>query len=103
MSANLFDRGLMFQAAEAALALGPFDRFDCVVTDYLMPGQNGVELAHRLHTEHPALPILLLSASVAFKLLLITGLTRALGAPMGTALRTGLYLTQAGEFARAYG
>ena len=48
-------------SAETALALVPFDRFDCVVTDYLMPGLNGVELAARLHTERPALPILLLS------------------------------------------
>ena len=48
-------------SAETALALGPFDRFDCVVTDYLMPGMNGVELANRLHADRPGLPILLLS------------------------------------------
>ncbi|MDP3674134.1 MAG: PAS domain-containing protein [Novosphingobium sp.] len=48
-------------SAETALTLAPFDRFDCVVTDYLMPGMNGVELAQRLQVEHPALPILLLS------------------------------------------
>lgn len=48
-------------SAETALTLAPFDRFDCVVTDYLMPGMNGVELARRLQAEHPTLPILLLS------------------------------------------
>ena len=49
------------ESGEAALALGPLDHFACVVTDYLMPGLNGVELAHRLHADRPALPILLLS------------------------------------------
>ncbi|QHE78241.1 monovalent cation:proton antiporter family protein [Hydrogenophaga sp. PBL-H3] len=44
------------------------------------------------------LVLLLLTLSVVFKLALITGLTRAFGAPMGVALRTGLYLAQAGEF-----
>jgi CPA2 family monovalent cation:H+ antiporter-2 len=44
------------------------------------------------------LVLMLLVASLLLKLLLITTLTRALGATMGVALRTGLYLTQAGEF-----
>ncbi len=42
--------------------------------------------------------VLLLSLSLAFKIGMITSLTRLFGAPMGTALRTGLYLCQAGEF-----
>ncbi len=44
------------------------------------------------------LVLMLLVASLLLKLLLITALTHALGASMGVALRTGLYLTQAGEF-----
>ena len=83
-------------SAEAALALGPFDRFDCVVTDYLMPGLNGVELARRLQATRPVLPILLLSGYAdleAFSALPYLSkpcfgdeLTRAIGALMvGTA------------------
>lgn len=44
------------------------------------------------------LVLMLLVSSLLLKLVLITALTRALGATMGVALRTGLYLTQAGEF-----
>ncbi|OSZ71427.1 monovalent cation:proton antiporter family protein [Hydrogenophaga sp. IBVHS1] len=58
----------------------------------------GMMLDWRLVLDRWPLVLLLFSVSVGFKLLLITGLTRALGAPMGVALRTGLYLAQAGEF-----
>ena len=44
------------------------------------------------------LVLMLMTSSLLLKLVLVTGLTRALGATMGVALRTGLYLTQAGEF-----
>ena len=44
------------------------------------------------------LVLVLLTLPVLFKLVMITALARALGATAGTALRTGLYLAQAGEF-----
>ena len=44
------------------------------------------------------LVLLLLTLPVLFKLILVTGLARAYGASNGVALRTGLYLAQAGEF-----
>ena len=44
------------------------------------------------------LVLLLLALPVLFKLLLVTGLARGMGASGGVALRTGLYLAQAGEF-----
>jgi CPA2 family monovalent cation:H+ antiporter-2 len=45
-------------------------------------------------------PVVLMLATlpVLFKLLLLTALTRLLGATTGVSLRTGLYLAQAGEF-----
>jgi len=33
--------------------------FDVVVTDYAMPGMNGFELAKRIKSSHPLLPIVL--------------------------------------------
>ena len=44
------------------------------------------------------LVLMLMVSSLLLKLVLITALTRLMGATMGVALRTGLYLTQAGEF-----
>ncbi len=58
----------------------------------------GMLLDWRLvHLQWPVV-MLLLTLAVGFKLVLITALARLLGASSGVALRTGLYLAQAGEF-----
>jgi CPA2 family monovalent cation:H+ antiporter-2 len=48
--------------------------------------------------QHWKLVLLLLTAPVLFKLLLVTALARLFGSSAGVSLRTGLYLAQAGEF-----
>ncbi|MFM2210286.1 MAG: Glutathione-regulated potassium-efflux system protein KefC [Pseudomonadota bacterium] len=58
----------------------------------------GMLLDWRLLLERWPLVLLLLVLSIGFKLTLVAALARAFGAPSGTALRTGLYLAQAGEF-----
>jgi len=58
----------------------------------------GMMLDWRLVLERWPLVLLLVLLPVLFKLVVVTVLARALGAPMGTSLRTGLYLAQAGEF-----
>src|SRR4051794_39740235 len=58
----------------------------------------GMLLDWRPVAERWPLVLLLVTAPVLFKLLLVTGLARGLGASMGVSLRTGLYLAQAGEF-----
>jgi CPA2 family monovalent cation:H+ antiporter-2 len=52
---------------------------------------------HSLVGDWP-LVLVLSTLPVLFKLGLVTALARAFGAPTGVALRTGLYLAQAGEF-----
>ena len=58
----------------------------------------GMLLDWREVREHSLMVLALLIGPVLFKLVLVTALARLLGAPSGTALRTGLYLAQAGEF-----
>jgi PAS domain S-box-containing protein len=49
-------------AAQALRTLGDARRsFDLVLTDFDMPGVNGVEFARRLATEHPGLPVVMVS------------------------------------------
>jgi PAS domain S-box-containing protein len=52
-------------AANAEEALGELakdaDRFDVVFTDVVMPGMNGIDLAHRIRGDHHDLPVLLAS------------------------------------------
>jgi len=58
----------------------------------------GMLLDWRLVVSHALLVGALFLLAPLLKALLVTGLARALGAPAGVALRTGLYLAQAGEF-----
>ena len=58
----------------------------------------GMLLDWRLVLERWPLVLLLLVAPTLFKAILVTALSRVLGASSGVALRTGLYLAQAGEF-----
>ncbi|MDP3628008.1 MAG: cation:proton antiporter, partial [Hydrogenophaga sp.] len=58
----------------------------------------GMMLDWRILVERWPLVLLLLSLSIGFKLVMITGLARLFGAQAGVALRVGLYLAQAGEF-----
>jgi K+:H+ antiporter len=58
----------------------------------------GMLLDWRMVAEHWWLVLVLVTLPVLFKLLLVAGLARALGATAGVSLRTGLYLAQAGEF-----
>ncbi len=58
----------------------------------------GMLLDWRIVWERWPLVLLMTLVPVLFKLVMITALSRGLGATSGTALRTGLYLAQAGEF-----
>jgi len=58
----------------------------------------GMMLDWRMVYDRWALVLLLLTVPVLFKLLLVFALSWQLGATAGVALRTGLYLAQAGEF-----
>jgi CheY-like chemotaxis protein len=50
------------RSAEEAIAnVGEGLHPDLLVTDHLMPGMNGVELAHLLRTQIPGLPVLIVS------------------------------------------
>ncbi|MFZ5522066.1 MAG: cation:proton antiporter [Pseudomonadota bacterium] len=58
----------------------------------------GMKLDWRIVLESWPQVLLLTTLPVLFKAVTITGLARLFGAPLGTAMRTGLYLAQAGEF-----
>jgi CPA2 family monovalent cation:H+ antiporter-2 len=58
----------------------------------------GMKLDWRSLVDQWALVLLLSTAPVFFKLGLVTALAKLFGATTGVALRTGLYLAQAGEF-----
>ena len=47
------------ESAQEALAVLDEDHIDCVVSDYDMPGTNGIELLERVRTTHADLPFIL--------------------------------------------
>ncbi|MGX4804879.1 PAS domain-containing protein [Bradyrhizobium guangdongense] len=54
----------VIEAASAEEALRLVDRgmsFDILVTDHLMPGMSGTELAHRIQSDRPAMKVLIVS------------------------------------------
>ena len=38
--------------------------FDCVITDHLMPGMNGIQLLEKLKIEKPDLSVILLTSNI---------------------------------------
>jgi DNA-binding response OmpR family regulator len=49
-------------SAEEALRVLDAQDFDLIITDFRLPGQNGLELISRLRTSHPYTPTMLITA-----------------------------------------
>ena len=54
----------MVRASDGRAALAQLDRqpFDLILTDYQMPGMNGLELAGTVHRTSPGTPVVLITA-----------------------------------------
>ena len=52
---------LTANSGKEALELAASRHVDLVLSDHLMPGMHGIELAEQLKAEHPKLPVILLS------------------------------------------
>ncbi len=49
------------RSTEEALRIASSSAIDLVLSDYLMPGTSGAELAHTFKQQHPNVPVVLLS------------------------------------------
>ena len=84
---NLGYQGRVVTRPEAALELirAEPDQFDLVMTDYLMPGMDGLELAGRIRQLRPDLPILMTTgfvAEISQEVLRAAGVTRVIEKPV---------------------
>lgn len=55
----------VFDRAEPFLAALSSGRFDCLITDLHLPGINGLELQRRLKTLGSAIPVIVITSSLA--------------------------------------
>jgi DNA-binding response OmpR family regulator len=53
---------LPFPSVEAFIGANGFQQVDCVISDIGMPGMTGWELLQIARTEHPDLPVILITA-----------------------------------------
>ena len=53
---------LLFPSAEAFLDANGFQQVDCLISDIGMPGMSGWELLRIARTDHPDLPVILITA-----------------------------------------
>jgi len=58
---NLKHTVVAAQDVTDALSAMRIESFDAVLTDAVMPGQSGLDLAEQLATEHPGLPVIIMS------------------------------------------
>lgn len=79
-------------SAQEALLVLETNVIDLVVTDWSMPGQNGIDLAESIHARWPGLPIILLTGygvADAERAAAGSGISRVIGKPvMPDELRT---------------
>lgn len=64
-------------------AISLFNRktYDLVITDYIMPGMDGLELTRRIKSKQPATPILIITASSPTLDLLASGAAACIKKP----------------------
>jgi CheY-like chemotaxis protein len=64
-------------------AISLFNRktYDLVITDYMMPGMDGLELIRRIKSRQPATPILIITASSHTQDLLASGAAACIKKP----------------------
>lgn len=60
---DYFSSIIVTDRGEKALELLKAHRIDCVITDYRMPGMNGLELISEIQKIYPSLPIILLTGN----------------------------------------
>ncbi len=65
LSRNGFETSEASDGREALDAIHQ-SKFDLVITDYKMPGMDGLEFAKRVHAENPALPVFLVTAFLGY-------------------------------------